>query len=253
MRRSTVWILARIVVIAFVLTVVVPIIIRGVFRYHTLQNLMPNLADARRRIAVTLETKTLPAPTSIQPVNLGYATFDTGTTGSVYIATEGDQGTVVITNAAFVLRLGAPSETGGLTNLVATEIEIEKTDMLPISQVALMSQRDFRVYAITLASKAEMHWGGNEIWSFTTPHITGIVRVGEGPDDRQRAIVHLATLDGTRNVMMLLNIAPGSSRDIAHILDPILASYQFTIDKATDRDEIKRLISQAGIPLRPTK
>jgi hypothetical protein len=97
-----------------------------------------------------------------------------------------------------------------------------------------------------------MYWGSNEIWSFATPHIKGIVRVGEGPDDRQRAVVNLASLDGTRNLMMLVFLLHGSTKDIALALDPILASFQFTIGKVSDRDEIKKLISEAGIPIRPT-
>ena len=188
---------------------------------------------------------------------------------------------VVITNADFIFQFTAPYAIGestnsspsaadiaarakagshlaryvqtGLTDMVAAQVEVEETHILPISRITPMSKDDFYLYALKLVSKAGMYWGSNEIWSFATPHIKGIVRVGQGPDDRQRAMINLASLDGTRNLTISVILHPGSSKDIALPLDPILASFQFTIDKVYDRDEIKKLISQAGIPFRPTK
>ncbi len=110
---------------------------------------------------------------------------------------------------------------------------------------------DFSLYLLKLTSKARNNWGSNEIWSFTTPHIKGIVRVGqEGPRDRQRAVVYLASLDGSRNLTLIAVLLHGSTKDIGAAIEPILASFQFTIDKVSDNVEIMRLISEAGIPMR---
>jgi hypothetical protein len=139
------------------------------------------------------------------------------------------------------------------TNVVAAQIGLEETRTLPISQIVLMSNDNFAVYVFKLQHKATTYWGSNEIWSFTTPHVMGIVRVGERFNDRQRAEAILASLDGTRNLVMSVSMLHGSSKDIALALDPILASFQFTIDRVPDRSEIKRLISEAGTPMEPTK
>jgi hypothetical protein len=249
MRRIPAWTLTAIVLVC---SATVPIIIRGAFRYHTVRKLLANFPYGEQRLSVSPKIKTLTTSTSIKPVNLGYATLDMGSTGQIYVATEGDRAVVVITNTDFEFRLSAPFAFGGPTNGVAMHIEVEETRILPISQIALMSKDNFHLYVIKLVSKAGNKWGSNEIWSFTTPHIKGIVREGEGPDDRQGALVNLASLDGTRNLMMLVFLLHGSTKDIALALDPILASFQFTIGKVSDRDEIKKLISEAGIPIRPT-
>lgn len=281
MRRTTVWAFAAIAAIGLFGMVAGPFVVRGAFRYYAVQRALSKLPYAEERLAVLPKTRMLTASTPVQPVNLGYATFDMGTTDPIYIATVGDRGMVVITNADFGFRLTAPYAVGestnsaiptpdiavrakagshlaryvemGLTDMVAAQVEMEETHILPISRIALMTKDDFYLYALKLVSKAGLTWGDNEIWSFTTPHIKGIVRIGEGPDDRRTAMVNLASLDGTRNLTMLVFLVRDSKADIALALDPILASFQFTIDRVRDRDEIKRLISNAGIPTRPMK
>jgi hypothetical protein len=250
MRRTTAWTIAVVCILGIVGG---PVVVRGAFRYYEVQKTLSKIPYAEERLAVIPKIRTLTASEPIKPVDLGYATFDMGTTGSIYIATEGDSGIVIITNADFGLRITTPFPIGGLTNLVAVRIEVEETQSLPISRIALMSRDAFHVYLIKLVSKVGNNWGSNEIYSFATSHIKGIVNVGEGPDDRQRAMVSLSSLDGTRDLGMQVFLLPGSSKDIALALDPILASFQFTVDKVSDRDEIKKLISQAGIPKRPTK
>lgn len=280
MRRTTVWAIAAIAAIGLFAMVTGPLVVRTAFRYYVVQKTLSKIPYAEERLAIVPKIRTLTASTPIQPVNLGYATFDMGTTGPIYIATEGDHAVVVITNADFGFRLTAPFAIGeptnsdlsrttiaadvkagshlaryvetGLTDLVAMHIEVEETHLLPVPKIALMSRDDFTLYTLKLVSKAGVYWGSNEIWSFTTPHIKGIVSLGEGPDDRQRAMVSLASLDGTRNLTMLVFLLNGSHKDIALALDPILASFQFTIDKVYDHTEITRLILQAGIPLRLT-
>jgi len=45
-----------------------------------------------------------------------------------------------------------------------------------------------------------------------------------------------------------LNLAETSSEDIAGLLDPILRSFRFTTDSVDDKEKIKSLIREAGIP-----
>jgi hypothetical protein len=275
-RRTTVWALAAIAAIGLLAMVAGPFVVREAFRYYAVQKALSKIPYAEERLAVFPKTRTLTASTPVQPVNLGYATFDMGTNGPIYIAADGGRGMVVITNADFGFRLTAPYAIDGLTNIaiaadasgsshlasfvemeatdmVAAQVEVEKTRILPIFQIALMSKDDFSLYTFKLISKAALTWGNKETWSFMTPHIKGIARVGMGPDDREHVWVNFASLDGTRNLAMEVFLLHGSHKDVVPALDPILASFQFTIDKIYDRDEITRLILQAGIPMRPTK
>ena len=255
-----------------------PVIVHGVFRYYMVQKILGLFPDERQRLAVLPQKRALTAPPSLQLVNLGYATFDIGTTGSIYIAAVDDGAAVAVTNDDLGIEFMPPYLPEGLTdssissdmieadakagsslaryvevartNVVAAEIELEDARLLPISQIALMSSEDFRLYAVKLVRKAGLFWGSNEIWWFITPRVEGIVRVGEDPHDRQRAQVILTSLDGTRNLAIQAILPHDSSKDIMVALDPILASFQFTIDKVNDRNQIRRLILQAGISMR---
>jgi hypothetical protein len=277
MRRTTSWAIAAVCILGIIAG---PIVIRTAFRYYVVQKVLSKLPDAQLRLAVSPTVKTLTAPTSLQPVNLGYATFDMGSTSHIHIEAAGDSAVLEVTNEDFGILLMPPFAPQGLsnsdmshaaiaadakagsslaryvetelTNSVDAEVEMEETHVLPISQIALMSKDGFYLYALNLINKAGFTWGYNEIYSFTTPHIKGIVRVGRAPADRQHAAVELSSVDGTRNVGMQVVLLHGSQKDIAVALDSILASFEFTIDKVRDRDEIKQLISKAGIPLRPT-
>jgi hypothetical protein len=278
MRRTTVWTVAVIAGIGLFAMAAGPVIVHGVFRYYMVQKILGLFPDERQRLAVLPQKKMLTAPPATEAVNLGYATFDMGTTGAIYIAAVDDGAAVAVTNDDLGIEFMPPYLPEALTdtsissamieadakagsslaryvevartNVVAAEIELEETRLLPISQIALMSSEDFRLYAVKLVRKAGLFWGSNEIWWFITPRVQGIVRVGEGPNDRQRAQVILTSLDGTRNLAIQAILPHGSSKDIMVALDPILASFQFTIDKVNDRNEIRRLILQAGIPMR---
>jgi hypothetical protein len=134
MRRIPAWTLTAIVLVC---SATVPIIIRGAFRYHSVRKLLANFPYGEQRLSVSPKIKTLTTSTSIKPVNLGYATLDMGSTGQIYVATEGDRAVVVITNTDFEFRLSAPFAFGGPTNGVAMHIEAEETHILPISQITL--------------------------------------------------------------------------------------------------------------------
>lgn len=276
MRRKAIWAIAVIGVLGIAAG---PFVLRGVLRHRTIDRLLGNIPHGRERITVMPTIKTLATvPTAVHSVNLGYATFDMGTNAPIYITAEEMHTAVVITNADFGFRFAGPFGVGELKNstvslediaararagsrlaryvetqlsdMVASQIEMEQTQLLPFSRTTLLLSDDFSLYLLKLTSKARNNWGSNEIWSFTTPYIKGIVRVGQGPTDRQRAVVYLASLDGSRNLTLMAVLLHGSTKDIGAAIEPILASFQFTIDKVPDNIEIMRLISKAGIPMR---
>jgi len=266
-----------IVVVAVVVSACcLPLAIRGGRYYYVLHKFL-KVPGVRERIAVQPTKRTLTPVAAVHPVNLGYATFDTGSTNPISIE-------AVASGAALLLKSGdvqmffflpfgpekavdATSASGEVaardarkyphmcsyleklkTDFVAAEMEVEEIQLAPLSKVLFMNSDDFLLYITMLGQKATFSRSLNEVQFFESPEAKGIVRIGERAKDRRVAFVCFSSLDGTRKVGLRLNLAETSSEDIAGLLDPILRSFRFTTDSVDDKEKIKSLIREAGIP-----
>lgn len=249
-----------------------PLAIRGVLRYHALYKVLKR-PEARERLSIQPTWHEFAALKPVHPINLGYATFDTGATNPISIAATAS-GAVLLTNRdvsiAFLLPFAPdissdPSieQTVGreerahphiaaylreaATDPMAAEMAVEQIRKLSFSQVLLMNNDDFLVYSFRLLLKVGDRLGSKEVWFFTGPHTKGIVRIGQTPNDVRFANVWFVSPDGKTGIGLLLSIPEGSSNTVYTPLEPILRSFRFTINKVGDRDEIKTLIREAGI------
>ena len=213
----------------------------------------------------------------MHPVNLGYATFDSGSNGPMVVVAISDGALVAITNDEFAVRITAPFNPSAGTNSPASlagyarrlkvrdsplvefiegrsrdavkmRMGLEETKVHPITNMALMSNNEFRLFLIAIAFKAHSELGHREVCYFTTPHIKALVQVGYVPYDPLHAMVFLNSLDATKYLLMMCELNSHSTGEIVPRLEPILGSFRFTIDKVGDHEATARLISEAGIP-----
>jgi hypothetical protein len=109
---------------------------------------------------------------------------------------------------------------------------------------------DFLLYSLKVAFKAGNRFGSKSVEFFQSPNTKGIVMVGESTNDSRIAIVNLISLDGMKNVGFRFMLPNPSSTNLPDYLDPILRSFQFTANRVDDREAVKALIRDAGIPQR---
>jgi len=242
--------------------------VRTSVRLYVLNKVL-GLPGARQRANLAPKTKTLGSSTLTDYVNLGYAIFATGTTSKSLVQSTGssDAG-LLVSNAEFQLAMLPPFTSQSAGNLpvalvkhpqtaryaqklmvdpVAAQIEMEEAQELPLLKLAFMNRDEFLLYSTVLSEKASLRRGRNEVYSFTTPRIKGIVRVGDSPQDRRIASASIASLDGRENVGFHFHLGDSVSTDIGQVLDGILCSFQFTTGSVSNRDEVVSLISSAGI------
>ena len=252
---------------------VAPPAIRGGLRCYALHRVL-RLPEARARAAVRPSRRTLTALAGIHPVNLGYATFDTGSTNAISVGAATRGTGVLITNSDVHMTFSPPFGPEKSRNPISAEVSAgearqyphmlafirqmeadpvaarmveEETLVLPFFRILFMSKDDFLVYSMRLAGKALTQFGSNGIQFFESPNAKGIVRIGKATNDNRFATVLLASPDGTKMVGLVLSIPRTSSNDISASLDPILRSFRFTTDSIGDPDRIKALMREAGI------
>lgn len=261
--------------LALAAVVVAPLAIRGGLRYYALNKVL-RLPKAQARLAVNPTRRTLTNQAPVQLINLGYATFDTGSTNQLFIEST-SSGAVILTNhhvsiaflPPFATDRSANSTSSRLTprearanpntvailkewetDPMAAEMAWEETQLLPLFRILLMSEDDFVLYSLKLSFKAANRIGSNGVEFFQSPCTKGITRVGESAKDSHFAAVHLASPDGMKSVGVRLLLPSRSSTNLFEFLDPILRSFQFTADRVDDREAVKALIRGAGIQQR---
>ena len=262
--------LAPIIIAAGIATgiIVSLVAVRTGLRLYALNKVL-KLPGARQRANLIPKTKILAGSKLTNEVNIGYASFATGSTGKTLVLSTGSSGAfLLVSNWQFHLAILPPFASNPAANLsvapdshpktarftqklqvdpVTAEVEMEEARELPLLKVAVMNQDEFLLYALTLGKKACFRRGGNEVYSFTTPRIKGIVRVGDSPEDRRVASAFIASLDGSENVGCHLSLRDSVSADVGQVLDEILRSFQFTTTNVSNRNEITNLIFSAGI------
>ncbi|HYT59018.1 MAG TPA: hypothetical protein VEL06_02545, partial [Haliangiales bacterium] len=264
------------VIVAVVVTAgvfVAPVAIRGGLRYYALHKVL-SLPEARQRLSVRPSRRTFTTLPHVHLINLGYATFDTGSTNPISIETSSSGASVLLTNGdvsmAFLPPFGPEKGTNLIsvkvpaaearrhphtlaymqemeTNQMAAEMKVEETTMLPFSAILSMSGDDFLVYSMKLAVKAGNRFGSKEVEFFESPDAKGIARFGKTTNDERFAAVFLASADGSKEVGLLLTATEASPKRLVESLDPILRSFRFTTEGVDDRDRIKAMIRGAGI------
>lgn len=255
---------------------VAPLAIRGSLRYYALNKVL-RLPQAQERLAVKPIRRTLSGESPVRLINLGYATFDIGSTNQIFLETTASGPSVVLTNRdvymAFLPPFAPHKSTGlGFTKIpagearthpstlarmreweadqMAAEMAWEETQPLPPSKILFMSNDDFLLYSLKVAFKAGNRIGSKEVEFFQSPYAKGIVRVGQSTNDSRFAAVFLASLDGTKNVGLLLEIRGLPPSSLSDYLDPILRSFRFTAERVDDRETIRALIRGSGIQQR---
>jgi hypothetical protein len=255
------------------------VLLPGIVRVYAVNKFL-RLPGARARAAVVPQKRTLTALPVMHPVNLGYATFDTGSTNSISLETTTSGAAVVLTNAHFqmvFLPPFCPQETDNRTsasakitarearshphtlgflqlmetNSLSGEMRMEEARELPLAKILFLSSDDFLLYTITFGHKVTCLWGANEVQFFESPTGNGIVRIGKSAEDRRFAGVFFASADGTRAIGYQLLLSATCPSGIAEVLDPVIRSFQFTAEDISDREKVKALIRKAGILQRP--
>lgn len=266
---------SRIVIVGLAAATVVPFLVRGGLRSCALQKVF-EIPEARRRLGVMPTERTIVPPPPTAVVNLGFATFDTGSTGAVTVEARGSRGTVIsATNRDFEIlfmapfSLGQPGSSGIdsstrtqypqtaarldqlLLDPISAQIDIERSAVLPFHKVALLSKGGFIDYALRLGEKASLNVGCSEVFYFTTAFTRGLVRIGETQADRSRAAVMLVDLHDDLHLGFRAHAAGAETADIAQILDPILGSFRFTMSVPAAPEAVRQRISAAGISTAP--
>jgi hypothetical protein len=226
-------------------------------------------------MAIMPTRRTLTNQPPVQLINLGYATFDAGATNQFFIETGGN-GSVMLTNHDVVIFLFAPyalqksstlspatissrnassyPKTSAYTrqletNPISAQMVLEEMQPLPFYKILIMNKDDFLMYSLAVAHKATMGTGFKQVEFFQSHHMKGVVYTGEN-HEKQTTAVHLSTLDNTKSLGIHLWPAIPGSTNYSDYLDPILRSFCFTAENVEDREAIKALIRDAGIPQR---
>ena len=236
--------------------------------------LSPNI---RPRMALQPGKVTYPAMPAVHPVNLGFASADTGTSsvstvsafkigngiGLKYAdvmvilfsphnpqapAAEKSQVAMLAESHASTDPRFAEWARGWETNPVAAEVDAEKAQLLPYSTIFFMSEDDFLVYNNRLMMKGVRWPDAYAVNIFETPNVKGIVWIRKTTTGGQSADADLTSPDGTKVVSLNAYIPGNSPRTISQVLDPILGSFRFTADSVTDPAHVQALIHEAGIP-----
>jgi len=230
----------------------------------------------RPRIALQPVKITLPAMPAVHPVNLGYATVDTGTSSVSTIRTGKTSNGIGLAyedvRVIFTSPHNPQAPTGkksGIAstsesemrahphlaeftrswdaNPVAADISTEEIHLLPYSTIFFMSEDDFLLYTAQLAVKGA-HWTeANEVKIFETPNVKGVVWIKKSTTGIESADADLSSSDGTKAISIHAFIPENSPRNISQVIDPILGSFRFTADSLTDPAHVKALIHEAGI------
>lgn len=265
----------RLLLLAVAILFVLPIafvVARTALRLYALSEVLRS-PESRQRLRVMPANRTFEASILTNEVNLGYAVLGIPTSGARTVQSTGSTGTMlVVSNNQLQLVflppflpqtvVGSPSTLNAYPRLasrvwrlqsdpIAAEVETEQTCELPILKVATMGQDEFLLYLSKLGDKACLRRGRNEVYSFTTPHIKGLVRIGDSPQDRRVASASIASGNGRQNVGFHLYLEMSTPTDIAQVLDAILSSFHFTTESVSNGEEITNLIYSAGIRRRP--
>lgn len=264
------------VVVALVAAAAVaPLVIRGSLRYYALNKVLRH-PQAQARLVVKPTRRTLTDQPPVQLVNLGYATFDIGSTNRLSVENASRRASIRVTNWDVSMVFFPPfapekSPNSALSRIsarealanpntfasmreweadqMAAEMAWEETQPLPLSRIVLMNGDDFLLYSLKVAFKAGNRFGSKGVEFFQSSYAKGIVRVGESTND-SRFAVRFASLDGTKNVGLLLTLAGPASTNLVDRLNPLLRSFRFTAARVDDREAVKALIRDAGIQQR---
>jgi len=231
--------------------------------------------EFRERISVRPKQITLSTPTKVHSVNLGYASFDTGSKGPISIQTSESGASLILTNGKVYMAFLPPFCPKEPTNTVsfsgisahekhihphtsafletfesdsiAGQMIVEETEILPFTKAFFMNGDDFLLYSIKLRQKGSDGIGNKEVQFFESNDLKGIVRIGRRNVGRQFAHVSFVSQDGKKAVGLILSLDEGSTNEISKVLAPILSSFHFTVDSVSNRERIKALIREAGI------
>ena len=253
--------------------VIAALAIRGGLRYYALNRVL-NFPQAQARLAVKPTKRTLSDRTPVQLVNLGYATFDTGTTNHLFIESTSSGAAIIVTNRDVSMAFLSPfapkksvnqassrvSEREARakpntlarmkeweTDLIVAEMSFEEAQPLPPSKIFLMNSDDFLLYSLKAALKAGNRIGSKSVEFIQSSYTKGIVRIGENMNDSRFAMVCFASLDGTKNIGLHLRLTGPSCTNLFDYLDPVLRSFRFTVASVDDGNAVKALIRDAGI------
>jgi hypothetical protein len=88
------------------------------------------------------------------------------------------------------------------------------------------------------------------VYTFSTRHAHGLICVGKHSGDLRYAHVSLDEPDGRIAVGFYIHLKEKSKGTVLEFIKPILNTFRFKIDSVDSKEQIKRLIEEAGIPTR---
>lgn len=226
--------------------VAVPVVRTGI-RYYRVEKILA-ARGARERVAKMPTERTIRRSASTRPTNLAYAVCDLGTIGSATIEAKGHGASLLVSNdRATILFMTPFSDPRYVPELEA----IENTHELSLLRLAGLSSDEFGRYESLIREKAgKRDW--DEVYAFTAPEIRGLAFIGDGRGVRLRASITINSLDGTKGVVYHVTLSRDARIDMHRLLDEMLGSFRFTVDKIGGEAHLKQLIARNGIAYRPT-
>jgi hypothetical protein len=243
-----------------------PFLIRGAWRYRELDRVL-SLRGARHRVDIEPREEALDAAVPGTVVDIGYANFDIDDAEPLSIQVTGSLKTALrLQNDEVEMLIPAPFSTNGavatplpaesgenhlagrirqsIADHISEEEAVERTRELPFSRLMLMSRDEFLAYALDVTDKASNRMGSHDVVFFTSQYCRGIIRVGEDSQDVRHAHIVIASTDGSKCVGIHLWLSSTSTRDIQAVLNPIIASFRFTVESVNDQKRIRSLIAE---------
>ncbi len=247
----------------------------GWVRYHGINKVLnahnmmarANLMPARR----TFDT----AARGAHAVDLGYAKFSVSAEEApVSIRVKGDAGTSVVLECRdFSIAFINPSPATRMdedtrrtmegsrrdypkaaafmqelcTDEVAARIAAEETRPVSLAEACSMGKDDYLLYNQKLMLKITGATGMDEVFWFENAQTKGIAGIGNSTGNREKGNLLLSSPDGGKLVGCSVTTQDGKPGDAGKMLEQIAASFVFTIDNISDKDEIKQKLSTAGI------
>jgi hypothetical protein len=266
----------------WIITIVLVVLTAGLFirtglRYRAVYALLSQ-PEVQQRMSVIPTNKTFSYPTNeIQKIDLGYATFDIGLTGTVSKTCFGKPapGTcVLISNAMVRIVFMAPFSPKELaeesdeikgenasakfkkslermsqyrSDSVQITTQAERRQIASIWELTLMTEDQFLLYIFDLELKAGCRLGANETCAFENPYAKGLILTGESLTDRSHSSIMFSSLDRYCLVGGNIQMTEASKQDIGLIIDHIAHSFRFSIETVPSPVEIAQLIEKAGI------
>lgn len=128
------------------------------------------------------------------------------------------------------------------------EIHAEHRLLPSLWEIVMWDDAHFAFNTVQLFQKGSSTGGGmHSVHKYKTPDTRGLVRVGENPTDLSYAHVSMENRSGTQAVGMLFRVTGNNTNNVMNLFATVLKSFRFKAENLDSKDEVKKIIAEAGI------